>query len=199
MNILDQIKNQKGAKFVSIRGYESSKKEVSNQTILVGANYGNIVKRDIEKLENAHFSNKDMEDVRVEMLAKMIANQAKEGKESNQSKAQSDAYSHICDGIRYHVESGSFKINGYSINKKVLVKGEYKSTNKRAKTILQDSIKKELNLMTAKYRQFTLGGMNEVAMDGKVLSLNFDGSAFTPQDKNVETKMIVKITIEYSI
>ena len=41
-------KTIKGTSFVGVRGYENSKGEVSNQTLLVGYNYANMLKKDFE-------------------------------------------------------------------------------------------------------------------------------------------------------
>jgi len=198
MNILDQIKNSKGAKFISIRGYENSKGEISNQTILTGASYEKAVANDIKKLENAHYADAELDAIRVELLNRMIAN-ANGGKDqSNQSKAQSEAYYNVCDGVRFHIESENFFIQGYGISKTVIQKGEYKESNPRPKTILQNKIKKDLNLLTSKYKQFKLTNVSEVAIGGKVLALGF-GGAFTSKDQSKESKAVETASKEYNI
>ena len=48
---LVSAKTINGTTFVGVRGYENSKGEVSNQTLLVGYNYTNMLNKDLEKLK----------------------------------------------------------------------------------------------------------------------------------------------------
>ena len=44
------VKNIKGTSFVGVRNYQNKEGEISNQTFLVGINYENLLKNDLQKL-----------------------------------------------------------------------------------------------------------------------------------------------------
>lgn len=56
-NIGLAVKTIKGTSFVSVRNYENKEGEISNQTFLVGISYENLLKSDLETLQNCNVEN----------------------------------------------------------------------------------------------------------------------------------------------
>lgn len=198
---LQKIKNlNKGPRFISIRGYENKQGEIAHQTVLTGNCYTNVMKKDIKKLESLHYSDQEFEQVRLEMLEKTKSNLEGGEKRSKQSQAQLDAYYVPFSGVKVHRETGEIYIQAYGIKKQVVQKGEYPERKKQRKTIIKDQIKKDANLLSAKYKQFKLGNIEEIAMEGETLTLNMEHAHYFGQaSKEEEEKKILKIRKEYQI
>jgi hypothetical protein len=174
-----------GALFVGIREYEAKTSgEVANHVVNANFNYGNAIIKDMKKLQNA--TNKDIMDISVDfnieteliqkaidkLLTSFINNQNKET-QSNQSKAQENAYIHVTNSIKMNKETKNFHIYALSINKSILVKGEHKKVNSRPLTIAQNAVKKYFNFTTSKYRNFIIKPdmLTAVAIKGKTIDL----------------------------
>lgn len=56
LRTLVAVKNVKGTTFACVRNYISKQNETSNQTFVLGANWENVLKNDIEKLTKCDFS-----------------------------------------------------------------------------------------------------------------------------------------------
>ena len=138
-----------GVSFVSLV-YTNRKDEKSCYTINVGASIENAKKKDIETLENLSF-----EGIKEEARVKLL--EALKSPQKNQSKAQKEAYEHLCSGVKMHKESEKLYIFGLVAKKTVMVEGEaYNSTDtRRPLTKAKDSIRKEY-MKSSKYRQFIL-------------------------------------------
>lgn len=184
--ILKNFSEINGALFVGIREYEAKTTgEIANHVVNANFSYANAVQKDIEKLQNA-----TNEDVKIivskfnvdtdlvkqaidKLLTSFLNNQNKET-QSNQSKAQQDAYIHVTNSIKMNKETHNFHIYALSINKTVLVKGEHKQVNSRPLTIAQNAVKKYFDFTTAKYRNFIISPemLSAVAIKGNVIDLS---------------------------
>lgn len=170
-----------GTSFVGVRNYENSKGEVSNQTFLVGINYANLLKNDLETLKAFDIKpliNKyDKEIVSKaynELLTSLIKRTATEVEKEilrasndstmNRSDAQANAFENVAKGLKTKDEA--LYIYGLSVRKEVLVKGNYPSVNSQLKTIVKNEIKKSANLKETKYKQFKLGNLEELNIQG---------------------------------
>jgi len=62
-----------------------------------------------------------------------------------------------------------------TINKSILVKGEYKQVNSRPLTIAQNAVKKYFDFSTAKYRNYIIepNMLAGVALNGGIIELNY--------------------------
>lgn len=168
--LFEKIKDQKAPTFVSVKGYENKQGEISNYVINLGFDYGKMVDRDIQKLENASFEDELLEKARVTLLKRLLKNKDPKT-QSNQSKGQQDAYYNPCKGLKFHIESGTFYFFGQKIRKKVLRAVEYKPKNSRPLTIAQNKVKKELNLSSHKLRQFKVQKCLNVVFRGDTWEL----------------------------
>jgi hypothetical protein len=185
INTIVKVKNIKGTSFVGVRGYENSKGEVSNQTFLVGINYANLLKNDLEKLttiatmrkvvkmyqDNEKTIVKKGYNELVSSLEKRTATEQEKAKLLEQgdktikaSQAQQDAYTNIAKGLK--AKDGLLYIYGLMVAKTVLVKGDYPQTKSQVKTIIKNSIKKQAELREVKYKQFKLGSQEELKLQG---------------------------------
>jgi hypothetical protein len=70
------------------------------------------------------------------------------------SDAQKNAYTHITKGVKVNKETNEIHVFGLVVRKKVLVSIEYKETNSRDLTIVQNEIKKLCEFKQDKYRNF---------------------------------------------
>lgn len=164
-NIISLFVTFNGSSFVGLT-YTNKDGETSNHVINVGFSYGNAVKKDLLKLQTADINNIAaaidypialVETTINKMIDGFIKNQNKET-QSNQSKAQQDAYIKIegIEGIKIHKKTQQIYVYAMSISKEILTKGTYTERNSNEITLCQNAIKKYLNLSTAKYRKFVI-------------------------------------------
>jgi hypothetical protein len=176
-------KTIKGTSFVGVRGYENSKGEISNQTLLVGFNYANMLKKDFEKLvmldiktviekygkEVTMAAYKEL----LTSLAKLTATEqekeelTKKGDSTmNRSNGQTDAFITLAKGIKQHKETGKIYVTGLGVAKTVLAEGVYPTVNSRPKTLAKKEIKKLANLSNDKIRRFTFSDVSVLKLQG---------------------------------
>lgn len=176
-------KTIKGTTFVGVRGYENSKGEISNQTLLVGFNYANMLKKDLETLKQVEIKTiikKYGEEVAtaayselLTSLAKLTATEAeqdelrKKGDSTmNRSDGQVDAFITLATGIKQHIETGKIYVTGIGVRKTVLAEGTYPTVNSRPKTLAKKEIKKLANLSNDKIRRFTFNDVSVLKLQG---------------------------------
>lgn len=181
------FKNIKGTSFVGVRNYtsKSSGNEVSNQTFLVGVNRVNRLKQDLEALQNFDLApvvalyGPIAEEAHLELiiaLQKVLAPdsvkailRAQNDKTINRSDGQKDAYIWLNAGLKMHKETGDIYVDGYCVNKTVLVAGEQKADTRRDKTKAKDLIKKLADVKDRKYRCFKVGNKATLKLQGITL------------------------------
>ncbi len=174
-DLINSLGNIFGSSFVSIKGYLSvGTVELSDYVVNVGASYANAVEKDIKTLESASYDDAIMESARLKMLNSLIGN--KDAKtQSNQSKAQQDAYYKLTENssVKLHIENGTLHIFAMEISKKVIEpakKPKAKSSNPLV--IAEYRIKKDLNLSTAKWRNFKFEQFDVIKTGGNTFTLN---------------------------
>jgi hypothetical protein len=177
------VKCINGTSFVGVRNYKNSKGEVSNQTFLVGINYANLLKADLETLKAFDLkpmlakykdNKEDVEKAYNELLTSLVKRTATELEKAIllesgdttivRSQAQQDAYTTIAKGLKSKDEQ--LYIYGMCVRKEVLVKGDYPTTNSRIKTIIKNDIKKQANLKEKYFKQFKLGELQTLKING---------------------------------
>lgn len=177
-----------GTSFVGVRYYENSKGEVSNQTVLAGISYMNVLKHDLDALiinkdkVIADLSKKHDNDLVEKAYAKVLTSlnkrlasedvkeQLREQGDATikQSDAQIDAYEKLAKGVKRHKDSDEIHVFGLVIRKEVIIKGEYTTTNSRELTIVQNKIKKACGFKQGKYRTFKFNKA-EIRLQGVTL------------------------------
>lgn len=168
--IIENLSKIFGCSFISIKGYESTTGETSNQVINIGFSYENAVKKDIELLKKSRFDDLMKEQARLKLLNSMEGNLGTN--KSNQSLAQIKAYIHIGKAVKLHIEKRELYIYGMSISKTVVVHGVSKKKSENPMVIAENAVKKELNLSTPKYRMFKFSKLDELRVSGKTIKMN---------------------------
>lgn len=170
-----------GTSFVGVRNYTNSQGEVSNQTFVVGINYAKLLENDLEKLKAfdikpliAKYDKEIVSKAYNELLTSLIKRTAseleKEVLRANNdqtiklSDAQNEAYDHIAKGLRAKDEQ--LYIYGLCVKKTVLEAVEYPKVNSQLKTIVKNEIKKLAELRETKFKQFKLGKLEELNIQG---------------------------------
>lgn len=176
------FKSEKGAEFVGIRNYLSSKGEISNQTLNCGIDVLNAKKKDLSSLQNLSIENlyeiaddkkidrKIADKAIAELLVSGLKNVSTEIENRTiASQAQTKAYTHINKGMKVLKDSGVLFVSGFVVNKEILVDGEYKTVKSQDKTIMKNAIKKALDFKMNKYRTFTFKDASSYKINGSVL------------------------------
>lgn len=174
-------KTIKGTSFVGIRNYKNSQGEVSNQTFIVGINYGKLLENDLEKLKAfdiapliAKYDKETVSKAYQELLVSLVKRTATELEKEvlrengdttiNRSDAQSEAYEHVAKGLKK--QDGCLYIYGLTVKKTVIEAVEYPTVNSQLKTIVKNEIKKLADLKETKYKQFKLGELETLNIQG---------------------------------
>lgn len=90
---------------------------------------------------------------------------------TNSSKAQTDAYIHLTNGLKLHKETMNVHVYGFFQSEKVNVIGEFPTKNSRDKTIAKEYISKKCKFRMLKYRQYDLGNIDQIKIDGTTLQI----------------------------
>lgn len=174
-------KTIKGTSFVGIRNYKNSQGEVSNQTFLVGINYGKLLQNDLDKLKAfdiapliAKYEKETVANAYKELLTSLTIRTASELEKEilrssgnatiNRSDAQSDAYVDVAKGLK--MQDNCLYIYGLSVRKTVIEAIEYPTVKSQLKTIIKNEIKKLAKLQETKYKQFKLGSLETLNIQG---------------------------------
>jgi hypothetical protein len=159
-----------GISFVSINNYTNSVNEVSNNLLNIGIKYANQKAKDIEFLKNLNIyemnfnsSLIDIEKARLSLIESFIK------PSENHSKGQIEAYTHICEGLKVHNETGLLYVFGYRLTKTILSEGEYKEVKSSSLTIAKNELRKLLK--TSKYKQFQIEIGNTLKANKETLEL----------------------------
>ena len=177
-------KTIKGTSFVGVSNYVNSNGEMSNQTFLVGFDYGKMLQFDLDTLKAFDIQpliEKYGKDIVVkaydELLVSLVKRTATELEKEilrensdatiNRSDAQNDAYVHIAKGLK--VQDNNLYIYGRCVRKTVLVKGEYPIVKSQLKTIVKNEIKKLADLKENSYKQFKLGNLEKLKIQGATI------------------------------
>ena len=172
--LLVAAKTIKGTSFIGIRNYENKQGEVSNQTIIAGITYENCLINDFKVLQEnkdkvfgilqKDYSTELVEtaynNVYVSLEKRLSSDEVKEALRQQNDKtiglsdAQKDAYIHLTKGVKLHIETMQLHVFGLVARKTVLVPIEYKQTNSRELTLVQNKIKKLCEFKQDKYRSF---------------------------------------------
>ncbi len=168
LQLFAKLAKQVTPTFISIKNYQNNEGEISNYVINVGASYENAKKSDTDFLSNPEnlsgidFGNVDLlkDQARIALLE---ANR----KPSNQSIAQTEAYTTVFPNVRVHNETGRIYVFGFKISKQVLVPVKYKSVNHAPLTVAKEKIRK--NLKACNFRQYCVDKLVEIKMKGETL------------------------------
>lgn len=182
-SLLREFAKINGVKFIALNNYLSEKSgEIANHIINVGISIENAKLTDLNRLnactdadiqhiaETAKIALETVKTAFSEMVQSANKNLSENIKDrSTQSQAQTDAYITVMPGLKLHKDTMQLHIFGQAIKKTVVVAGEYKTVNSSDKTLAKNAIKKFLDLRSDKFRNFILGNVNEIKMNGETL------------------------------
>lgn len=182
------FKNIKGTSFVGVRNYtsKSSGDQVSNQTFLVGVNRVKRLEQDLVALTNFNVApvaklygqavaDKAKLDLMISLQKVLAPDNVKEmlraqgDKTIRRSDGQKDAYTWLNAGLKLHNVTGDIYVDGYCINKTVLVEGTPQADIRKDLTKAKDLIKKLADLKDRKYRCFKVGNKATLKLQGITL------------------------------
>lgn len=182
-NLFKKFAELKGAKFVGINGYTNKQGETSNQVINCNVNIENAKRADLVTLlafpasklndiANEVGATKEQALMALEQLVESSKKNLSKDERTAQSEAQSDAYTQLGTGLKFHNETGDLYVSGFANNKTVLVEGEYKAVKSSPKTLVKKAIQKTLKM--SKYRSFKLsdvGTSTNITVTGSTVQL----------------------------
>jgi hypothetical protein len=179
MSILRKFDEIKGAKFITIKGYESSTSgEVANHTINVNVSVENAKKADLEYLKSITESQLGLiaesfnapfelaEKALNELIVSAERNLSKDNR-TNQSVGQTDAFVQLGKGLKIHKDTMEVYVSGFANNKHVIVEGVYPTSNKQLKTLIKDEIRKGFKMR--KFRTFKIGHADSISVSGSTV------------------------------
>jgi predicted transcriptional regulator len=146
--------------FCSVKGYVNDKGELADYLINIGVNYQTAKQKDIKFLSELDVTtmqwNCPMVDILVaktELLESLIS------PSKARSEGQKEAYIHINEALKVHVDSFELYVFGSKVKKNVIEAVDYGEDKRSAKTKAKDEIRQMMK--STKYRQFKfkLNGM----------------------------------------
>lgn len=147
------------ATFLSLLGYRNEASEVADYSLVFHMSYQNALRRSLLALESV------VPETDLEALAKqelMDSYQASLEKATTSPIEEiNDNYTHFFDennqyikGIKLHINTNTLHLYGLVSQKRVLMPGQYKKTNRRPLTIAKDKLRRLCPV--AKFRQFKI-------------------------------------------
>jgi hypothetical protein len=185
--LFQKLETLKGCQFIGIQGYTAKTSgEVANHTVNIGLSVSVAKQKDLDLLQSADAEtvaeNLSLTENIAEEICKTALNELRTSalrnvgefsQRTNQSKGQTDAYITHSDypSIKIHKDTMEVHIFGMSVQKKVIQAGEYKKVNSAPKTIAKKLITKELGLRAGKYRNFVVGHIDRIKIQGDTIEL----------------------------
>jgi len=174
-------KTIKGTSFVGVQNYTNTQGEVSNQTFIVGISYANLLENDLKTLQAfdikpliAKYDKEIVASAYGELLTSLIKRTASELEKEvlrasndstiKRSDAQSEAYVNVAKGLK--MKDNDLYIYGLCVKKTVIESVEYPAVNSQLKTIVKNEIKKSAELRETKFKQFKLGNVETLNIQG---------------------------------
>jgi len=155
-------KSPTGVTMVSIRGYENSYGEVSNNIVNIGASLTNAKAKDIEFLEGKATDSDIQELARIELIKSLKSPAEK------RSEGQVNAYTIVSKGIKVHNTTGEIYVFGLRMKKEVIEEGTYPTVKSKELTIAKNGLRKELK--STKFTQYKISSISEIRIAGEEIS-----------------------------
>lgn len=167
--VKDMLKGVKGCQFGSFTYTAKESGEKSKITVILGASTENLYRKDVEQLEAILPS---LEGVRKEVAEEILASRKQSltvGIGQNDAYTCKDVYEALdgLPGVKVHKETGDLHVVGLIHHKTVLQEGVHKVVNSKPRTLVKQEISK--TLPSARFRQYRLGNVTRVAVDGMTL------------------------------
>lgn len=184
-NIQQKFNALKGAKFIALKNYENSFKEVENVVINTNISTKNAKLKDLEKLENLTFNDlsiiakrnflnlKVVEIAFNELLKAQRKNVGVFENRTDSSKKVSLAFDNQNNGTKFHLKDDTLTIYGFVISRKVLKEGNRPQRKSSEKTIAKEAIKRYCNFHMLKYRTYKLNRIKDcIEINNETIEIN---------------------------
>ena len=172
--VAELAKLRTSSTFLSVMGYRNEYSEVADYSIVFHISYENMLKRSIAALE-AVVPSDDLESRAKRELIDGYQNSLKKLATTPIEKID-DAYTHFFDengnavkGIKVHTATGVLHLYGMLNAKRVLIPGQYPTSNKRELTIAKDKLRKLCPV--DRFRQFKIAADRVERISGESLHL----------------------------
>lgn len=174
--VSELAKLRSSATFLSLMGYRNESSEVADYSIIFHISYENALRRSLMALEPIvpdgtleAQAKQELMDGYQKSLDKMAATPVEEIE---------DAYTRFTDedgtyikGIKLHTETNTLHLYGLVNAKRVIIPGQYKSSNKRPLTIAKDKLRRMVPVSL--FRQF-------IIQPSRVDSISVEGLSLLP-------------------
>jgi hypothetical protein len=198
LNVLEQLglnlfaeylKSLTGVAFVGLREYANQYDEVANHVINVNPNVKKQKEKDLANFRKLATDTDKLTEIAVKkaggdllwvtrVLDGLILAAEKnlsddKSERSNQSIAQTNAYEHLCQGIKRHIETGRIYVYGQPISKVVLIEGVYpEKTGKVQKdTPIKNALRYAYGEPHTAYKQFEIMKVGNYRFNGETLEI----------------------------
>jgi hypothetical protein len=184
-SIFDKFNSLKGAKFIGFNGYTAKGTgEVANFVINVNISEMNMKTNDLAKLKALKETDlqkvADSKQIALDIV-KLGFDELVFAAEKNisanmedrtiASQAQTDAYIHICKGVKLNKETRLLYVSGLEQSKTVVFDGVYKTVKSQPKTIAKKAIQKHAELSCLKYRNYIFENAETLKISGTTIEL----------------------------
>lgn len=154
-----------GCRFISFDYTTKGSGEHARYTFALGVSLERAYRRDLSVLRGmkAHLSG-----VTLTACEELIASRVeslKVGIGNNSAYTCKGVYTTEGKGLKVHDTTGELHVYGFQIAKVTIAEGTHKAVNSSDKTIAKRGLEKRLK--TGRFRQFALGNVHSIKVDGK--------------------------------
>jgi hypothetical protein len=159
-DIAEQIKTlaDDGCRIGTIHNYTNTDGEVSNQQVLIGFNYGNMLESDLATLQKYRPATSSVEIVaHAELIASIQSSiAAYKAGTANPNYTNAETYENLGHGVKKHKESGFYHFDAIVIKKEIVKPSEKEKKDVKSsdKTLAKKRLEKMLK--RSKFRQFKI-------------------------------------------
>lgn len=161
-------------RFVGVTYRSKSTGELARHTLLIGANYRNVIVKSMEELTRMLPTLTNPLDIQAanELIASFSKSLlALDAGIPHPGNTKPELYETICPGLRMSKNDGSLELCGLAVAKKVLEAGEHKVVKSRPLTLAKNALKK--GLPASKYRTLAIdaGAFDSIRIGGKEIEV----------------------------
>jgi hypothetical protein len=156
--------------FCSVKGYVNDKGELADYLINIGVNYQTAKQKDIKFLTELDITTMEWNCPKIDILkAQTELLNSLINPSPTRSQAQKDAYIHINEALKVHVDTLELFVFGSKVKKTIVEAVDYGEDKRSPLTKAKDEIRQMMK--STKYRQFKfkLNGM-KMRTNGEELS-----------------------------
>lgn len=175
----------KGAKIARVLYYASDKAdhtEIADHSVIIGFNYGNMIKDDkailerfnvnVVDIDRWNYDSIDLNGVPLNEYKEQVRQALPQALyEMNNPKKREKNDQWLNAVLVFNWNTERLAIVGQGMKKQVVVQGEYKKVKSKPLTIAKTLIKKQANLRSDKYKRLVLDNLSIVRLQGEELQI----------------------------